>query len=234
MTKKILCVLTLALTLAACGGGGGGGSSGAPASVSSTETFQFWQGWVNYASTSSSRNFTVSGTLSGSAVTGSGTSTAGNLTSTTFEGAAAMSRTTAVTGTLTGNGVTVPYNDTATSYLDSNYLPRGFSNSSEYGVISGNATIPQTARVNDAGTLYTFNRYTSSAKTTPLGTMVVSYAIQPDTASSALLKIIVVRRNNFGQVETSGAQTMRMTPSGQLTPLEETLVDGSTALTLTY
>lgn len=230
-TKKMLTLasLTLSLTLAACGGGGG--SAADP--VTSTQTFQVWQAWTNYVTTAQTRSFSVSGTYSGASVGGSGTSTRGALSSATFEGTPALQKTSVVTGTLIVNGTNVPYNGTQTSYVTSNYLPLGYSGS-EYGVVTGTVSVPQTGRVNDAGTLYTISRYASSTKTTPKGSTVVSYALQPDTADTALLKVVTTERTTTGALESTSTQTFRMTPAGALTPVSEETTTSSYALTLRY
>lgn len=71
------------LTLTACGEGGGDDDSGP---VTSTETFQLKNAWINSVSNSSSTPFTISGTSSGFSITGSGTATESSLTNANFEG----------------------------------------------------------------------------------------------------------------------------------------------------
>ena len=221
--------LAAPLILAACGGGGGGD----PAPTTSAETYQTWAAWVNTLNESGTRTFTISGTVNGIAVSGSGSATYGALAGGNFEGKAALAKTTVLTGSVTANGQTIPYGGTTVSYVDSNYRPLGVT-SNEYWVVTGTPTIPQTARVNDAGTLYTANRYASSAKTSLLGTATVSYAVQPDTAATALLRLVLTQRTAGGSVTSTDVQTYRMTPAGALTRLSEEYQEGSSALTLRY
>ena len=224
---RALSLLSL-LVFSACGGGGG--SSGP---VTSTETFQLRTAWVNYVTDSRSLPFTMTGTVSGASLTGSGTVTQGTLTSTTFESAAALQKTTTATGSLTVNGNTVPLSTSTTNYVDSNYSPLG-SNGTDYAVVSNSVTIPTTARVNDTGTWYSTVRYSSSAKTTRRGTATVSFVLEPDTASTALLKIIDIERNTTNTVTSTSTVTFRMTPAGGLTRISESAVEGTTTLIATY
>lgn len=217
--------------LSACGGGGGGGGSSAP--VTSTESFNLRAAYVNYINDSRSLPYTISGTISGYSATGSGTLTQGSLTSATFEGQAALAKVQTSTGTLYANNRTVPLAATSTSYVDSNYNALG-SNGAEYEVVSSSNTISSAARVNDTGIWFVTNRYTSSSKTSLLGTATTSFVLEPDTASTALLKIIEVERNTSNTVTSTSTSTFRITPGGSLTWIGETLLEGSTAVILTY
>lgn len=215
--------------LAACGGGGGGSSG----PVTSTETFQMRTAYVSYIQDSRSLPFTVAGSVSGTTVTGSGTTTQGSMFSTTFEGQAAQAKTTTATGTLTANGQNLPLASTATTYVDSNYNPLGF-NSTEYEVVTSSTPIPASAKVGDTGTWYSANRYTSSSKASRTGTETATFVLEPDTASTALLKIIQVQKDTSNTVTSTSTTTFRMTPAGGLTRLSETLLQGNTSLTATY
>lgn len=223
--------LTLTLAISACGGGGGNTEPTGP--VASTETFQLRTAYVNYVTETRSLPFTVTGMTSGHSVTGSGTATQGALTSTTFESQAAQQKTTTVTGSITANAVTTPLSSSSTTYVDSNYNPLG-SSGTDYKVVTGGTSIPTTARVNDTGTWYSTIRYASSTKATQRGTGTVSYVLEPDTASTALLKIILTERDNSNNETSRSTVTFRMTPAGALTRISETSVQGSTSLTLSY
>lgn len=227
---KFWSALSISALLVACGGGGGGGSSGP---IASTETFQLRTAYVSYINGSGSWPFTISGSTSGVNLTGNGTETAGSVASATFEGQAAQAKTTTATGTFSANGQSYPLATTTTAYVSSNYDPLGF-NGSEYEVVSTSTPIPVTARVNDTGTWYSSVRYTSSSKATRAGTATATFVLEPDTASTALLKIIHIEKDTSGTVTSTNTSTFRMTPAGALTRLSETILEGSTTLTLTY
>ncbi len=224
--------LTLTLAISACGGGGGSGTASS-SPMTSTDTFQVRTAYVNYVTETRSLPFTVTGTTSGNTVTGSGTATQGALTSATFESQAAQQKTTTVTGSITANGTTIPLSSSSTTYVDSNYNPLG-SDDTDYTVVNSGASIPATARVNDTGTWYSTIRYTSSTKAIRRGTGSVSYVLEPDTASTALLKIILTERDNANSETSRSTATFRITPSGALTRISESFIEGSTSLTLSY
>ena len=222
-----IAVSTSAL-LAACGGGGG---SSTP--VTSTETFQLRTAYVSYLTDTRSLPFSVTGTISGVNVSGTGTVTQGGIAAATFEGQSAQVKTTTVTGTLAANGQSVPLASTSTAYVDANYSPLGF-NGSEYEVVTSSAPIPITARVNDTAVWYSATRYIGSSKATRTGTTTATFVLEPDTASTALLKIIEVERNTSNTVTSTSTTTFRITPAGNLTRISETLVKDATSLTVTY
>lgn len=224
-----IAVSTSAL-LAACGGGGGGGSS---TPVTSTETFQLRTAYVSYLTDTRSLPFSVTGTISGVNVSGTGTVTQGGIAAATFEGQSAQVKTTTVTGTLVANGQSVPLASTSTAYVDANYSPLGF-NGSEYEVVTSSAPIPITARVNDTAVWYSATRYIGSSKATRTGTTTATFVLEPDTASTALLKIIEVERNTSSTVTSTSTTTFRITPAGNLTRISETLVKDASSLTVTY
>jgi len=222
--------LSLLFALSACGGGNNPTNT---SSTTSTETFEFRTAFVNYVTETRSLPFTVTGTSSGYGVTGSGTATQGALTSASFESQAAQQKTTTVTGSMTVNGVTVPLSSSGTAYVDSNYNPLG-TIGDKYVVVTNGTTIPTTAKVNDTGILYSTILYSSSTKAIKLGTETVAYALEPDTASTALLKIIVTERGTNNTQTSIATITFRMTTAGALTRISETYVEGTTSLTYTY
>ena len=217
--------------LSACGGGGGGAGSSA---TTSTETFQLRTALVNSLTDTQALTFSISGTSSGYPVTGDGTVTQGALTSTTFESQQALQKIDTITGSFTANGITIPLATSSTSYLDSNHNPLGESEDSSYTVVSGSVTMPTTAHVNDTGILYTAVRYASSAKTTQLGTETASFAMEPDTFSTALLKVITVERDTANNVTSTTTVIFRITPAGGFTRISETFIDDTDTFRLTY
>ncbi|MBK9443770.1 MAG: hypothetical protein IPN53_21765 [Comamonadaceae bacterium] len=152
---------------------------------------------------------------------GSGVLSQDGLKAATFEGRPALQKTSSMTGTITGNGVTVPINGTSTTYIDSNYVPLGDVTSSGYAVVSNASSIPDTGTLGSTGVWYTEKLYRSSAKVSILGTMTVSYVIEPDVnPDTSILKIIQVITDNTGQV-INGSVSYRMAPSGSLVRISE-------------
>ncbi len=216
--KTVLLISATAL-LGACGGGGG--SSAPAATVASTATFQLRTALANATQQTSTLPYTISGRVGSNTVTGSGSITLGGLTSTTFEGQFALQKVSTSTFTLTVNGVSTPASSTSTSYTDSNYIPVGASGT-DYTVVQGTAIVPLTALVNDTGSVYTANRYTSSTKSSMVGTETVTFSLQPDTATTALINIISVQRDNSSVVILTATSIFRLTPAGGVTRVSET------------
>lgn len=237
MTKwfnlKTVAALSASAFLVACGGGGGGsGGSPAPAPgpVKSTETFQLKTAYNNYLLESGSQAFTATGALvqSGTSypITGSGRTTWGTLVSSTWESAFAYSKTTTVTGSVTVNGNTVSLASSSGTYVDANYNPLGNTGSEYVDVTSYNA-IPVTAKVDYSASWYEANRYTTSSKTSKLGTRSTSITLEPDTANTAILLFIATDKDNAGSTKSVSTVKFRMTPAGVLTRLSETEVSYS-------
>lgn len=231
MIRLFFTLVACSALLSACGGGGGSSSSSDP--VASTEVFQLRTAYANYVNDSRSLPYTLSGTISGYSVTGTGTLTQGAVFSTTFENRTALGKTVTLTGTLYANNRSIPIASTGSGYVDSNYNTLGFAGS-EYEVVTSSTPIPLTARVNDTGVWYVTTRYSSASKTTRLGTKTTSFVLEPDTASTALLKIIEVERDAGNSITSTSTSSFRITPSGALTWLNETYLEGADTLIYTY
>ena len=217
-----------------CGLRRGNSSPTATTPVASTATFNLLVANEEYSKKSSTTKFTISGTTGdGGSVTGSGTGTTGTPSSDTFEGKPALKSTSEVIGSMSANGKTIPLNSSSDSFMDSNYLLLG-SSGSEYSVSTKTPTVPTAARVNDTGSIYTANRYTDSSKTTPLGTKTITYVIEADTASTALVTLISTEKDTAGNITFVSSEQFRITTANVLTPVKGTAVYYSTGLNLTF
>jgi hypothetical protein len=232
--KVILATVSVAM-LTACGGGGGGGGGGTPAPVASTQTFDLRSAYVALFTTPSSNPFNISGTINGVSVTGSGTATSGAVTAGTFEGLQSLQRSQTISGTLSGNGQTIPLTVTSTDWTDTNYVPRG-STGNDYEVVIGTPTIPTTARVSDTGVLYTATAYPDSRKLYSTGTVVASYVVEPDTATTAIVKLIRTSRDTGSTITDTSTATFRIDATNRFVRLSETLLSPAdqSNLTVTY
>ena len=226
-------MLAASSALVACGGGGGGPAP-VVGPVASTSIFQFRDGWINSVNLTSTQSFGVSGTLSGQAVTGSGTVTRGAVSNATFEGIAGLQKSSTVVATIRSGSTSVPFTYTSTGFYGKDYLPLGATTATSYSVVSGPVTMPTTVRVNDTAPLFTYKTYSSSAKIALVETVSVSYVLLPDTANTALLKLTYVTKNASGAQTSQSIVTLRMTPSGTVTPIDETGITSTDNLTFTY
>ena len=227
---KLLTATAVFSLLSACGGGGGGVSG----PVASTESFSLTKMWANYLTTPSTNNVTISGTANGVPVTGTGTNTLSNLSAGTFESMPAQKQTQTIAVTLVLNGQTIPVNEKIDTWVDSNNTPKGQSGGDDYVVVTALGTLPSAARVNDTGNLFTANRYASSTKAILRGTRTASYVVEADTASTALVSLIIEDKNTSNVTTNKSTEQLRITPTGTFTRIKETSVEGTTTLTFTY
>lgn len=231
MLPRLLMVTLTAAFIAACGGDAGVPAS--PIPVVSVDTFQVKTAYVNYFNDTRSYPFRISGTVAGFNVTGSGTVSQSVVTNGLFEAAAVLQKTSIITGSYVANVTTFPISAISTEYVSLTYTPKGVVGD-EYVVVTSAVPIPDTAKVNDTGFWYAANRYATSLKAVFLGTSEVSYSVQPDTAVTALLKIIQVDKDLIGLPVMTTTSLFRITPTGSITRLSETAIDGTGTLTITY
>lgn len=233
---KLLAIVLGSLALSACGGGSDSGPVAPVALVASVDTFQLRTAYIDRYKQSISLVGNYSGTVSGVSITGTATAVAGAPTNTSFEGTAALQKVGTITGNLTGNGVTVPVSSTSVSYADATYYPLGSYSPGKYAVVTGAVNIPVSARIYDTGIAYTENRYSSSNKLSFLGTSQMTFALEADTSSTALLKLIHTERNTAGTMTNQSISTYRMTPAGGLTDISVSVIDpaANTNLLVTF
>lgn len=218
-------------TLVACGGWASGSALAAP--VASTETFPLKTVVLSFANDNRSLSFSISGTTQNKALTGNGMVYQGSLTPTTFEGRQALGKKISFKGSGSIGGTTVPLDQVQTEYYDTNYIQIGLSGP-EYEVVVGTANIPESGKVGAAGILYTSNRYPSIAKNTLVGIKESSFTLEPDTASTAILRLTETRKNNVGTKTDSTNILFRITTTGRFTRLSETSVNDTDNVRTVY
>lgn len=203
---KYLVVVLGSVGLIACGGGGGGGSAvSTPSSttipVVSALSFPLKAGLsartasgvaATLTAIGSVATRTTDGDCSGSINRTTGPATAG----TVFEGVAALSAV-SVTSISFSNCTPTSSIETSTNYFDTNYVPRGLNiQGSDYGVYLVPPTIPSSVKVGDVGVVGTQTIYFNSSKNSipPIkATIVSSYIVEADTATSAIVNLITKR-----------------------------------------
>jgi hypothetical protein len=247
--KKILALISFCLSItliSGCGGGGGGGGTES-APVVSTSTFSLRNAWINYLSLKGSKQFTLQRTVNGVTSNGSGTASFGGLLNSTFFGDQAFASATTITGSYASNGQNTPFASTSTYYVDSNALLLGLINDDQGVVLNLTArSLPATVKVGDTGTLFQTTRYTTytrptqfnpypfSNSTTIQGTSSFTFVVEPDTASTAILKIIAYDKDTKGSDAGTSTTKLRITPDGSVTYISETTVVGSNSVVLTF
>lgn len=211
---RFLAGVVVVAALAACGGGGGGGSSGGGSTtVASTNPFNVRSGLALLANTGFTKTFTISGSCTGTFTL---TDTAAS-TSVTFESTPAFSAN--ETATLSLFGCTGSGTSNSVRYYNTSYMPVGTSSSSSYGVISITTPLPTAAHVGDTAGYGNVSLYSDSTKTTFTGSQVLSYSINADTASTAILNLITKSYNASSVLTSTEQDYYRISATGTLTPI---------------
>ncbi|MGA7178318.1 MAG: hypothetical protein WBX11_01840 [Thiobacillaceae bacterium] len=228
---RLTLVTTLYLSLLACGGGGGGGGSGP---VASTDSFPAATALQNQTVNGYVQSFTVTGTqtVSGTTynVSGTGTITVLAASSSSFEGQAALLNDETVSGTLTVNGASAPFSTTTQVYSTPGYAPFGLvvlsppnqPSAAEYCVMQGTPIIPTTVKVGDSGAIGTYNCWSDSFKTTPIGTGQLSYVVEADTAHTAIVNLTEKDYDSTSTLTLTDQRRWRIDTNGNLTWVSET------------
>ncbi len=202
-------------------------------SNSSPSTYPFSVIWIN-SLRPSSKNFNISGYVNGMEVTGSGTVTRGAFSTGIFEGVSANRQIKTLTGEFAVGGTTVPMSSYVFDWVNSNYEPLGKSGGDDYFVVRGVPTFPATVRVNDSGALYSAEIYNNSSKSGYIGTVSVTYVVEADTATTALLRIITEERNAFGMIKSTLQSEVKIWPSGEFELIKEIFRGDDSVLIFNY
>jgi hypothetical protein len=207
-------IVTAAVVLSACGGGGDG-TPDPVAQASSTLDFPLQSGYKKRIATGSSDNYQISGTCAGSA-----TQTASTPSAASFESTTGVSVTQTVTLQLT-NCTPASSASTSVSYYDTNYSALGSATSGgAYAVVSGTPPqLPATVKVGDTSIFSTLNVYSNNTKATVTGQRILSYVVQPDTATTAIINLIAKEFNSSNQLLFTQQTRYRISPDGTLTPI---------------
>lgn len=202
--------------LVACGGGGSNDAVG-PATPGSA-TFPLSTVIANFVNETRSYRLNINGTgiSSGQSVSFTGSGVVSESTgSATFEGVVALKKSLTNTGALIILGTSIPIATTVATYFDTSYSPIGSIAPNVYCIASATTPLPTTVRIGDNGSWYTLTCYTSSSKKVVDSTAFVSYSIEPETVTTALLKLITTINGS------PTSQTMRINTLGGVTRVSE-------------
>jgi hypothetical protein len=211
------------ILLGGCGGGGGGSTTAAPmAPAPMAQSYPLQSAFANYVTRGYSTNFSVSGNCTGSATLVGSATTPG-----TFQSASALVGTQSIVFT-----ACPALNATRTLYYDGQDSQIGFSISGgELGVARAPLAMPKSVVVGDTGTLGTFDTWSDSTKTTPTGTLVVTYEVLPDTSTTVLVDLIKKSYNVSAVLIETDEYRYRISPSGAFTPASFDYVTASILIT---
>jgi hypothetical protein len=229
------------LTLAACGGGGGGGGSSGP--VSSTLSFPLQSGIKSYTANTDSKTFNVNGTenVSGTSatITGSGTQSKGApLTNVTFLGKPALSYIETVTWqskVCASSCISVSIAGSVTAFVDSNYNPLGDFDGTTISVWKAIPSVPSSVTIGTTGYVGRKIEYSNSTGYST-GYDDVTFAIEPDTANTAIVNEIIKKYDLYGNLLITSQVRFRILSTGSLTRISEDdqFTDNNLHLMFTY
>lgn len=209
---RVLALCAGVCWLAGCGGGGGDAGG---ASNIATISFPLQAGYRAYVSAGSTVTYTVSGSCAGTATIISAATIPA-----TFEGVTGFSA--ADSSSITLSNCT-PSSSTASGveYYDANYTPLGTVTTGEeyarFQVLP--SPLPSSVRVGDAGTVGTLLVYTDSTKALQTGTRVLSFVVEPDTQSTAIVNVVSKDYDNLNQLLLTQQSRYRIAANGTLTPV---------------
>lgn len=228
-TRHTRWIAALAVLLTAACGGGGGDAGTAPAPATTAFTFQAAFG--TYALTGSTTNYSVSGICSGSA-----TLTEAPAITATFEGIGGYSVDEVATITLSN---CTPSNGAGTSttrsttYYDGNFSPLGSSTpGEEYERLqTAPVPLPATVRVGDTAQIGTLTLYADSTKSTVTGSRALSYVVEVDSTTSAIVNLIVREYDTSNRLLYTQQTRYRITSDGVLSPVSIGIQDATGSTT---
>jgi hypothetical protein len=237
-------VVTSALLVTACSESSGldstsTASTTVPTVVSpvTVQTYPLKTAYTTAFNDSSTLPFTASGVVMGVPVSGSGTLTQDAVIGGFFEGGPALVKQSSLAGSATGtnNGLPVvqPIAAVMIEYNDPGNNPLG-QQGALYSVVNGVVNLPLKVAVNDSGLMFTYQNYANSLKLLATGATEVSYLIEADTPTTALLNLITTQKDTGNIVTLTSRTQYRMTITGGLTRLSDTLTQGADTLTLVY
>lgn len=206
--KPLIIINFFLFLLVGCGGGGG-------SSNSRSDTFPVKQAFRDLNKDGSTSNFTVTGTINGVSVTGSGSYISSAAVAGTFEGSSAFVVSNTLSGSITGNGNTLQLNYSSSSYFDTNYNPIGFEDDESYST----STIeewPVTVKAGDSGDLGIQTNYTDDSKSIMTGTIESSYAVTAGSLGSVTIKITKLEYNDIHVEVGSEIETYSLSSTGEL------------------
>ena len=173
--KFAVVAASLAIALAACGGGG-------VSTVPAPAEFDLQAGITNMVAHGFTANVSLSGTaiVNGTSTpfTGSGTYTRAPAVNGTFNGAAALSQTVTISGTISAAGQSAPYSTSVIEYYATgNSAFLGEDAGVEYDVAQTPFDFPAMVVGGSTGILGTVSRYTDKNMGVSIGTAQVSYSV---------------------------------------------------------
>lgn len=167
------------------------------------------QAWANYFEITGPQDFTITGTVNGFSVTGSGVETRNAKTASSFEGIAGFEKIYDTTGTFSytdqGQTFTESLDTSAAEYFDAAYAMLGRVTSDFYMVATSFNSDPIAAWVGDSGEIFTADVWDSAQKNVLYGTVTMTYEVlTDDSKTSVLVRLRMGTDSSLYRVKTTG------------------------------
>lgn len=232
---RALAALLAAASIAGCSGGGGGSlTSTSPAVVASSATFPIDTAYANLVKNGFQATLALSGNAGAVPVSGSGSYSWAQASSSTFENQSVYDTLESLSFTLTAAGNSQSSSDTQHQYFDSRYAFAGeLDSDGTYYVPASMSAWPSAAKVGDSGSRGSITLYSDSSKTTVTGYEQLSYRIEADTATTAILTVVTVDTDTNNAPQGSEEDRYRVTPAGDISYVSSTFVSSSSGISIT-
>ena len=214
LSSTFRALIAAACLLAGCGGGGDSGTAGG-AAATTPATYPLQAGYAALVTSGPVQTYAISGACGGTA-----TFTHSPAAASAFEGIAGHAVTQNSALNYTGCAL-VPFNIAQTFYYDAGYTPIGsITPGVEYAkFLAVPSELPASVKVGDSAVLVNFTHYSNSTKSLITGRSVLSYLVEADTASTAIVNFIVRAYNNADQLSHTQQTRFRIAGNGTLTAL---------------
>lgn len=220
--------LLFAIGTTGCGGGGGTSASNGGV-VASVQSFPFKTAYTNLVKSTATLPFTV--TVAGQ--NGTGNVSQSVLSNAMFQSMSVLSKTVTASSLINVNGVSTPSASTVTYHFDLNYLPVGSTEGGDCTKVKGVVNIPETVKVGDSGLMYSFSGFGGCFLENRFGT--VTYSIEPDTATTVMVKLTEIQKNSINQVSKTAITSISIDGNGGAKRISEISVDQyNVTTTITY
>jgi len=209
MRNHALMAMVFTILLAGCGGGGGDSGSSSSAPVQSVSV-PLQTAVANEVNNGITVNFSISGTVGATAVTGSGTLMDDKAVAAMLNGVSVLKTTETLSGTVIANGAASPFSASRTIFRNPATFAEVLEDLGGPVVVFPEYTYPASVKAGDAATLVTATAFSSSAQTIKTGTVALSYSVAADTATSLLVTFIETDFDNNNVKTADGQLTLRI------------------------
>lgn len=204
------------MVLSGCGGGGS--SSSVP---SNQATYDFAAALKTLVIAGQNISFSISNS---NGCQGTGTYVVGPVSAgASFEGSGALSSVSVISGQFS-NCTPASFSETATNfYSPVSYQPIGYRAPQSYVTYANSTMIPSSIKVGDVGLIGLTSRYSDSSKSILTGTQELSYTVEADSATSAMVTLHIKTYNTSKTLESTQLTKYKIDTANTMTLVSMTV-----------